>query len=85
MNAKIRVEGQERYVRSVDTNGTPCDRLVPSNDIVVFVGNQIVSSSMRKRLGMEAQHFGSETGVSREPSTRWGLPEDPPGRARLLG
>lgn len=85
MNIEIRVEGQERHARSVDANGIPCDRPVVSDDIVVFVGEKVVSRAMRERLGMdEPRTKGTATG-SKTPPTRWGLPEDPPRGARLVG
>ncbi len=86
----IRIVGQEHIVVRPDGAGIPTDTTVPAG-IVVEVGGQIVSSSMRWRLGIEEAPEASEgqtnTDSSGQPSitSRWDRVETPSGGRRLIG
>lgn len=87
---EIRIIGQEHRVIRPDGAGIPTDITVPAG-IVVEVGGQIVSLSMRKRLGLEdtskADSCPTDTTASRKTTSisRWGRVENPSGGRRLIG
>jgi hypothetical protein len=88
---KIKIVGQEHQVVRPDEAGIPTDTAVPAG-IVVIVDDQIVSASMRIRLGIEEnlkpKNISSNTGSSGRPAiptSRWDRVETPFGGSRLIG
>ncbi|USN97238.1 MAG: hypothetical protein H6799_02585 [Candidatus Nomurabacteria bacterium] len=83
MTKEVIHQGKAEVIRP-DENGIPERKEVPIG-AVIKVGNKIVSATKRRELGAVDQDPEPDITITRTPSTRWGLPEDPPGRARLLG
>ena len=85
MKKEVTYQGKAEVIRP-DENGIPASVEVSLSDLVVVqVGDKIVSATKRRELGAVDQDPDPDTTTRRTSPTRWGLPEDPPGRARLLG
>ena len=85
MKEEVTYQGKAEVIRP-DENGIPESVEVSlSAQIAMQVGDKIVSATKRRELGAVDQDPEPDTTATRTPPTRWGLPEDPPGRARLLG